>query len=202
MFYVVVWMEDAAGNLATEMPAHAFTTALPTPSTNTPSLAAWIANEQNFSNNIGLFYQEISVLKPTTTPSPLGAVRHPRPPEAPLEVGKIDISARRANVSDHVIVSATLLPSGETSGVTVNFYDGDPQDGGRMFRETRVPYIAENAPHRIRAAYRAETCGTHQLFAVVNQGKNSEVVRRAPPLHVNCSSKIAPHQGHSGFERQ
>ena len=100
------------------------------------------------------------------------------------------------------MVSAMLLPSGETSGVTVNFYDGDPKDGGRMFRETRVPYIAENTPHRIRAAYRAETCGTHELFAVVNQGKNSEVVRRAPPLHVNCSSKIAPREFHGGSDKQ
>ena len=179
MFYVVVWMQDSAGNLLTEMPAHGFTAHQVSA---TPSLSEWIANEEPYSNNVGLFYQEISVLQP---PAP-GALVRGRPPEAPLAIGKIDISANRANFGDSVLLTATLVPSDATSGVTVNFYDGDPQKDGRMFREVRIPYMAANAPHRVRTTFRPRDCGTRQLFAVVNRGKASEIVRSAPPVRVAC----------------
>lgn len=184
MFYVVVWMEDSSMNLITEMPFHGLTARPPSPGINdpTPTLADWIKNEQNFSNNVGLFYQEISVISPS-----LGATRHPLVPVASVDVGKVNVSDNRANIGDRVLLTATLLPTGETSGVTVDFYDGDPADGGRLFRVTRIPHLASDAPRLVQALYRPDTCGMHQLFAVVNEGKSFEVKRRAQPLRVACS---------------
>lgn len=87
-----------------------------------------------------------------------------------------------------MLLSVSLQPSGETSGVTVNFYDGNPDNGGKIFKVTRIPYLASDAQRSIRTVYRPESCGTHQLFAVVNKGKSFEVVRRAPPLRVACNA--------------
>jgi hypothetical protein len=70
----------------------------------------------------------------------------------------------------------------------VNFYDGDPRQGGRLFATERIPYIAANARHSVQTTYQSNTCGVHQLFAVVNEGKPSEVVRRAQPVRVACTA--------------
>jgi hypothetical protein len=86
-----------------------------------------------------------------------------------------------------VSVSATLQAgSMDASGLTVRFYDGDPNAGGRMFNAERVPYITANGAFTVGAPYRAATCGTHQLFLVVNKGTASEVVRRSDPVRVAC----------------
>jgi hypothetical protein len=70
----------------------------------------------------------------------------------------------------------------------VNFYDSDPDKGGQLFAVKRVPYIAANARYLVQTIYRSNTCGVHQLFAVINRGKPSEVVRRAHPVRVACNA--------------
>ena len=56
------------------------------------------------------------------------------------------------------------------------------------FDVEKIPYIGQGDPYRIETLYRTNSCGVHQLFAVVNAGKPSEVVRRAPPVRVSCGS--------------
>jgi hypothetical protein len=72
------------------------------------------------------------------------------------------------------------------SGVGVNFYDGDPKEGGRLFAVERIPHIAVDGQHLVQTTYQTNTYGVHQLFAVINPGKSSEVVRRADSLRVEC----------------
>jgi hypothetical protein len=40
----------------------------------------------------------------------------------------------------------------------------------------------------VQTTYQSNTCGVHQLSAVVNEGKPPEVVRRAQPVRVACSA--------------
>jgi hypothetical protein len=87
----------------------------------------------------------------------------------------------------NVLISASLLArGGEASSITANFYDGDPRLGGRLFEMQRIPHFAQNEPYQLQTLYQSNTCGVHELFVVVNVGRSSEVVRRAPPLRVAC----------------
>jgi hypothetical protein len=77
--------------------------------------------------------------------------------------------------------------------VTAVFYDGDPQNGGTAFGLERSPYIAQNDTYQVLATYKPHTCGTHQLFIVVGQGTTGEIVRRAPPVRIDCTLSMLKH---------
>ena len=192
VFWVVVWMQDKSGNIIGEMPGHGLTAIPPAeiPSNSTcTSLFCAVSNVEesqsdgnSYSNNLG-FYKQLFYLFPPSlgAPSPL--------PSGSVDIGKIDVSAHQVTPRDNVVLSATLSASGAAaSGVSVNFYDGDPKQGGRPFATERIPHVAADGEHMVQTLYRSNTCGVHQLFAVVNRGKPSEVVRRAQPVRVACNA--------------
>ncbi len=72
------------------------------------------------------------------------------------------------------------------SEVSVTFYDGDPDKGGRLIAVERIHQIAPNAKRMVQTSYQATSCGIRRFFAVVNRGKPSEVVRRSHPVRVDC----------------
>jgi hypothetical protein len=205
VFWVVVWMQDKnTGQLVAEMPGHGLT-AIPGTLTSVADVPEEIQSGSNcpgattqeptcsYSNNVGM-YQQVFYLAPShsdTTCQFQSPV--PGPPPVPgtgsLDIGKVQLSAGEITPAAHVTISATLLTHGvDSSGVSASFYDGDPQQGGRLFNTELVPHIAQNDPYTLQTLYRTNTCGVHQLFVVVNQGRPSEVVRRAPPLRVACTA--------------
>jgi hypothetical protein len=122
------------------------------------------------------------------------------PTDGSVYIGKLDVSANQITRGDTVILSATLSASGAAaSEVSVNFYDGDPDKGGLLFAVEQIPYIAADAQHLVQTMYKTNTCGVHQLFAVANKGKPSEVVRRAHPVRVACNGSES--RGGSGLHR-
>ena len=182
VFWVVVWMQDKNGNILKEMPGHGLT--------GIPGTLASFADGANveecqpdgncYSNNVG-FYPQVFYIAAASAgaPGPL--------PSASVDIGKLDVSANPITPRDTVVLSATLSASGgAASGVSVNFYDGDPDNGGRLFAVERIPNIAVDAQHLAQTTYKSNACGVHQLFAVVNRGRSSEVVRRARPVRVDC----------------
>jgi hypothetical protein len=203
VFWVIVWMQDASGNLIFEMPGHGLT-AIPSAGTQdsdgettvefsgtqaNPAVAQFeecqpadqSGNVSCYSNNLGL-YKQVFYIAP---PALLGA--RPGPTNGTVEIGKIDVSADRITPRDTDTLSATLSASGApASGVSVNFYDGDPQKGGQPFDVESLPYMPANAQYLVQTTYKSNACGVHQLFAVVNKGKPSQVVRRAHPVQVDC----------------
>ncbi len=57
-------------------------------------------------------------------------------------------------------------------GALFSFYDGDPNRNGRAFgNRTFYPTSPKGSQPLIRTTYRANQCGVHQLFAVLNQGE-------------------------------
>ena len=68
------------------------------------------------------------------------------------------------------------------------FYDGNPHAGGRAFGLERSPYISENGNYQVEAPYLANTCGTHELFIVVHKDAPDEILRRAPPVRIDCGA--------------
>jgi hypothetical protein len=202
VFWVVVWMQDGSGNLISEMPGHGLTAVPPAGTPNsagettlqfsgTQAAPGVVQFEECqppdqegdvncYSNNIG-FYRQFFYINPPTllggSPGPKGTV----------DIGKIDVSANQITPRDTDTLSATLSVSGAAvSGVSVNFYDGDPEKGGRLFDVEQVPHIAADAQYLVQTTYKSNACGVHQLFAVVNKGKPSQVVRRAHPVRVDC----------------
>ena len=118
---------------------------------------------------------------------------------APRSLRRIFRSVRSISVSypfpptvspeQNVQLSTTLTARGAAfSDVSVNFYDGDPQNGGRLFAAEPIPYIAADSQRVVQGTYRTNTCGVHQLLAVVNGGKPTEKVRRAQPVRVDCNA--------------
>lgn len=183
MFGVVVWMQAADGTLVPEMPGHGLTS-IPGTLNFLADVAEECQSDGNcYSNNLGLYHQIFYIAPPG-----LGATPGP-PPEASVDIDKVELSARRITPRETVVVSATLSASGAAaSGISANFYDGDPREGGKLFDLEQIPHLAESDPYLVQTFYRTNTCGEHQLFVVVNAGNPHEVIRRAPPMRVACEA--------------
>jgi hypothetical protein len=183
-FWAVVWMEDGNGNLVGEMPGHGLT-GIPgtlTSLADAAKLEECQSDGSCYSNNVGFYNQTFYIYPPKNLlggPAPL--------PRAPVGISKLETSVHQVTPGDNVILSATLLAGGgAASGASVYFYDGDPKQDGQVFASERIPHIAADTPHQIQAVYRSNACGVHELFAVINRGQPSEVVRRAHPVRVDC----------------
>jgi hypothetical protein len=177
-FWVLVWMEPDATGKVTEMPGHGLT-AIPTNFKNFTSLAD--VPTEAWSNNVGLYKLAFSILPP------LGAGGSPESQPVPVDIGKIQLSATRGRLNEPIIVAAPLsVASSAALGVSARFYVGDPDKGGKLFDVETMPYLEANQGRDATVIYRPSTCGTHELFVVVNKGLGDEVKRRSQPIRVRC----------------
>ena len=152
---------------------------------NAPSITqTWCVNIYGYTQGgLGAHSKEDDYV---SVPAP--AQLSTKPPISSIDVGKLYVSANRVTPGDSVVLSVTLTARGAAfSDISVNFYDGDPQSGGRLFAAEQIPSLASNSQRIMQATYRANTCGVHQLFVVVNGGKPTEQVRRAQPVRVDCN---------------
>ncbi len=135
---MVVWIEDSNGQLVPEIEGHGISS-IPGTLTSLEQV-----NEEAYSNNVGFSDSILHVLsKPLFGAEPATTTA--------VDIGKIDISDSTAVRGGRpVIVSATLQAgSVDVSGITVKFYDGDPQTDGTIFNTEQVPYIAANGTFRV-----------------------------------------------------
>ena len=198
VFWVLVWMQDANGNLISEMPGHGLT-GIPSAGAVNPDGETTVhypgvaqfeecqppdaSNQVGcYSNNLG-FYKQVFYINEPSLGATLGSTA------GSLDIGKVDVSANQVTLSDTVALSAMLSTrGGPASGVSVNFYDGNPQQTGRLFAVERIPHIAEDGEYLVQTTYQPNTCGVHQLFTVINRGRANEIVRRAQPVRVACKA--------------
>ncbi len=180
VFWVIVWAQDA-GKLLQEMPGHGLK--------GIPGVLKSFADvqmEEQYSNNVG-FYNEGFYVFPKDASLTASGSGEP----ATINIGKIRLSSESSVPGQILDVSAQLSATDNSaSGVDAVFYDGDPDAGGTAFGYELSPYIAENDTYQVKAPYVASTCGTHQLFVVVGQGTSHEIVRRSPPVRVDCSQSM------------
>jgi len=182
VFWVVVWVQNADGSLMAEMPGHGLTR-IPSTLKSLSDVPEECQSDGNcYSNNLGLYHQifNITPATPTVAPGPL-------PATTSVDIDKVSLSAAQVGLTEYVVLSAVLTANGgDASGLSANFYDGNPEDGGQLFEVQNVPYVKRFLPYQIQTVYRAKTCGVHQLFVAINRGKPTEVVRRAQPVRVAC----------------
>ncbi len=178
VFWVVVWIEDANGNLVPETARHGLK--------KVPGVLTSLADVpiQQYSNNVGFYNSEFFVF-----PKQSALEIAPRNGEpAAIDIGKVELSANRILAGQTLDVSAELSATkNSASGVTAFFYDGDPDAGGTMIGLERSPYIGENDTYQVMTPYYARACGKHQLFVVVNKDTPAEVVRRSSSVIVDCA---------------
>ena len=188
MFWVLVWMQRPDGKLVLEMPGHGLT-GVPgtlTSFADAAKLEECQTDGNCYSNNLGFYKQAFYIAAPTTAAvsGPLAALTG----KASVDISNIEVPTQQINRNTNVVVSATLSPSAaHAAAVTANFYDGDPQHGGRLFDVEQIPYIAKNQKYLVETLYRAKTCGVHELFVVVDVGQQ-KMVQRASPVTVACGT--------------
>jgi len=201
-FWVVVWMEDAQGNLLSEVPGHGLITKPPSDATsfeeivgheemvtNPLKMSATDPDMTSFSNNVGFYRGSFQVV-------PKGFTSVPAPPGTPLlTLQKVDVSGNKVTPQGSVIASASLLGGAQALfDVQVNFYDGDPAAGGHLFDTERVAYLPPFGRRLVNVRFNPQFCGSHQVFAVVapskaytRSGQASQTVQEDCPAPVCVS---------------
>jgi hypothetical protein len=152
-FWVVVWMEKNSA-LVPEIEDHGLK-AMPGASLN--SLAD-VAIE-TYSNNLGFYNQVFTLTMPagqvaTTSIAELTQLdTEVLPPVYPVLV------------DETITVQANHTAMGNsTDSVSVLFYDGDPEQDGKLFEMENIPRIQADSPFVTRVPFRPRSCGTQILY--------------------------------------
>jgi hypothetical protein len=169
VFWVVVWMQDANGNLVPEIEGHGLSSVPGTLTSLAEVPVEMATNTQDepasYSNNVGLYHSVFNVLPP---PNELAAL----PPSNPAEItlARVFASKERIRPGEVEIITALLKagPAGAT-GLKVYFYDGDPGNGGKLIA-LETASVQGNSTTHVRIPYHAPTDGVHRIWALVNKG--------------------------------
>lgn len=92
-----------------------------------------------------------------------------------------------------------LLSAGDVSpqSLHVALYDGHPDADGQIFDVEVVPYLRANDAYQIRASYRPEACGPHDIFVVTDPGAGLDPATGTASVNVSIdpASEIAALRG-------
>lgn len=156
VFWVVVWMQDASGNLVQEMPGHGLTD-IPGPDI-TSILDVPI---ESHSNNVGLYgdYHQFYI-------APQGSL--PGSSQSPGSLESADlITFPQAALDQQVPVEITIHAGtgGPADHVNVAYYDGDPANGGSLLDFQQISHIAPGMLYTHRELFTPDSCGVHTIYA-------------------------------------
>jgi hypothetical protein len=152
----------------------------------------WIAP---YSNNVGLYKHAFHIICPSMgcatnllAAQEIGVKPKTSAPAA-FQLGPVLVSSHRVARGERVKVS-TKVDAGkdDVPGTTLLFYDGDPQDGGRVFDVERLAYVHAHDHHAARVTFRSNECGSHKLFVVAGKATSFEQVRSSGTVVVDCRS--------------
>lgn len=154
VFWVLVVLKDAQGNPLAEMPGHGLTGVPPTVS----GIAEAVTWAEPYSNNLGMYKSLFYIAPQNGQPNaPVGL--------GDLSIERVTVAPRRALLNEKVSVTAMLRAGDQAlDGVSVKFYDGNPDAGGKLFDVERVSHIRANEAHQVRVPLRPATCGRHTLY--------------------------------------
>jgi hypothetical protein len=158
IFWMFVWIQDADGYLVPEMSGHGITDI---PGTFSSIIYASDYVE-DYSNNVGYYHSPFFIAPQNAEPgAPVG--------EGDVTIEQFSVTPKRALLNEKVSVSA-MLHAGDQAvdGVSVKFYDGDPNAGGKVFDVEHIAHIRANEAHQVRVPFRAESCGVHTLYVTTH----------------------------------
>lgn len=207
VFWVVVWMQDANGNLVQELPGKGvtarpdyqagnffqMTTLEPTVPNN------WKTGDSDpdmtsFSNNIGFYKQPFYIAPRGNSLSKVmenSSVQDIQKRLATVSVRETDVRHHSINVGQSVEVSTMLRNENKEEsvhGLSVHFYNGDPARGGKLFDVERLATIRPGSDHKVRTRFTPDRCGLHDLYVkVTKSGLTGAVAQGETQLRVRCS---------------
>ncbi len=171
VFWVVVWMQDADGNLVPELPEHGLKAI--------PGSLSQIFEVQSelYSNNVGMYgnYTPLFI-------GPQSASLSCPPPNTngSLSIDSVSLSSTTLFLDHKARVSAPLRTDEQRSGpMLVAYYDGDPQQGGNVFHVHHTSHVAANDTYLSRAIFRPQTCGEHTIFVVAEPASAAPATAKA-----------------------
>ena len=177
VFWVVVWMEDASGNLVDEMPGHGLTTNPRSASlkqiTDVPIQCQSNTNSQSntnncYSNNVGMYHETFHIL-------PRGTLLAATPSDGSLQSITLSTVSQTLR-QQRTQLSAKLNAAGASvRHVDIAYYDGDPANGGKLLDVQGIAYMDPGATYAHQTFFTPQTCGVHTLYAAAWIGDGAAV---------------------------
>jgi hypothetical protein len=159
VFWVLVWAEDGQGNLMPELEGHGLTA---NPRSSSFTQITQVPTE-DYSNNVGLY----GTYTPFFVAPKQQALAEARAAPGQLVLAGIKVAADHVLLLEHgntVTVTVQNTAGTPLAAVPVVFYDGDPQQGGKVFDVQHIPRLRAHASYALRTFFRPTTCGDHRLF--------------------------------------
>jgi hypothetical protein len=183
--WVVVWVEDSAGNLVQEMSGHGLS--------STPGEGAFQNPYQVpielYSNNLGIYNQTIAILPAASSITPAAVAPAVAGPRATAPVTKkltLGTVATRGGAPILRGVPTAILAPHTASGdhidsIFTEYFDGDPAKGGALFDTQHLPHVVPGAQYLDTARFVPQTCGEHQIYvkAIPTDGSAMTAMTRA-----------------------
>ena len=180
-FWVLVWVEDSAGNMISELPGHGLSAK--------PGSLATIANApleevtldgvtSTFSNNVGYLHQVFYIAPEVTTAPPTA--------DPVLSIADAEVTPATPTPAGRVIVGVDIV-SGDVPAehVNVQFYpsaqawqahkDDPTQPKPRPFDVEVLPYIGANESVHIEVPYRTNACGKQEILIAAKAARADDV---------------------------
>jgi hypothetical protein len=169
VFWVVVWMEDADGNLIQEVPCHGLGE---TPGTltsvgdvvlETSATTSACGSSVSYSNNVG-FYNSVFYVQPSgTTPTGAAANGYRRLRSQPNQTTNAEFLVRASNgnpqLHERVVLTVELSGTTDTDdGTTLAFFDN-----GKLIDYETLPHIRVGDIYRTSIPYRPNAVGAHTI---------------------------------------
>lgn len=168
VFWLVVWVDDGAGNIVADLSAHGVDatkgSALEGLSyiTDVP-----ISKKNAYSNNVGYFHRAFYIASSSD--------------ELTAAVGGGDLSIDSLALlgepllSNKLRVRATVRSSGAPSlNVPVTILNRDPDGNVTVVDQEQLSFVPANDTHQVAVLFRPRQCGSHQV--IVEAGKAREAI--------------------------
>ncbi len=167
VFWVVVWMQDANGDLVDEMPGHGLE--------DVPDVDTAIGDQPIY-------------IAPAATPATLATTGAAT--DEPT-VTHLRASPKRPRPTKKVTVEATIQNGpAQHEHLRVHFYGRGPEGTLRLFDVEHIPHLRAGDTFVARVPYRPSPCGRHTIFAVLD----GQALSPAPSaeLRVKCGRGHEP----------
>jgi hypothetical protein len=186
LFWVVVWGQDDDGNLVTELPGHGLATVKDKEDwkwiTDVPLEEVTLnGNRTSFSNNVGVLKQAFYI--------------EPEANEADNNNGEVVVEAVNVtpmgfshNTPVVFRVEAEVVSYGgdAVNGVTVEFYNGDPDEEGVLFDVEYIAHLRRDEVNLVRIRYRPLNLGPQEIVVLArhrSETARGDVTFEALPVH-------------------
>jgi len=117
----------------------------------------------------------------SATPPAPGDVRQLQANDVLVEATPVQSGKERS------VITATIhnTSDGLLTSEPVVFYDGDPENGGKVIDFQRIPYLEKDSTYALRTYLKPEASGTHNIFVRVGR-------KDARPSSLAIGSLIVP----------